>query len=144
VPLFTFTNPNLRQDGPTVIFGLGVPSVVAQAMSNSGQAVPPDIQITGLIDTGASQTAIATGLAAQLGLTPVGIVPVTTPSHASVQLPVYYARLSFYQPNGWLDIPVIEMAQQGPSIQCLVGRDVLALGILVYVGPSNTYTLSLG
>jgi hypothetical protein len=105
--------------------------------------VPADIPITGVIDTGASQTAIAAGLATQLGLQPVNYMTVSTPSHPNALLASYFVRLVFYPPNGWLDIVVLEMAQQA-SFQCLVGRDVLALGLFVYVGASNTYTLSLG
>jgi hypothetical protein len=36
----------------------------------------------------------------------------------------------------------IEAPLQGQHIQCLIGRDVLAHGVLVYIGYTNSFTLS--
>jgi hypothetical protein len=81
-------------------------------------------------------------MAAALGLNPVGVVPVHTPSATNVQCPVYAVRLII--PNGVTvdDIAVIEMPLEGQNIECLIGRDVLSQAVLVYVGYANMFTMS--
>ena len=37
----------------------------------------------------------------------------------------------------------MEMPLQGQHVQCLIGRDVLADAVLVYLGESNRFSLSL-
>jgi hypothetical protein len=40
------------------------------------------------------------------------------------------------------DAKVIEAPLQGQHIQCLIGRDVLAHGVLIYIGYANQFSLS--
>jgi len=42
----------------------------------------------------------------------------------------------------WAKMIVTEAPLQGQNIQCLLGRDLLAYGLLVYNGPTNTFTLA--
>ena len=37
---------------------------------------------------------------------------------------------------------LLEAPLQGQNIQCLIGRDVLAHGVLVYIGYQNLFSLS--
>ena len=37
---------------------------------------------------------------------------------------------------------VLEALLQGQNIQCLIGRDVLAQAVLVYIGYTNLFSLS--
>jgi hypothetical protein len=41
------------------------------------------------------------------------------------------------------DIPVIEAPLEGQSIDCLIGRDILARGVFIYLGSGNAFTLSI-
>ncbi len=75
-----------------------------------------------MIDTGATGSVIQNGLAAQLGLKPA-------------------VRLLFPN-NVTFETTVIETPLQGQQIRCLIGRDVLSQGVLVYIGYSNLFSLS--
>jgi len=94
-----------------------------------------------MIDTGATGSVIQQGLASRLGLNPVGITQITTPSSANVACHEFLVRLLLPN-NVVVDTTVIEAPLQGQPIQCLIGRDVLAHGVLVYVGYVNLFTLS--
>jgi len=94
-----------------------------------------------MIDTGATVSVIQQGLPAQLGLEPIGVVYVNTPTSVYVACHKYLVRLIF--PNNVLaETPIIEAPLAGQRIQCLVGRDVLARGLFVYIGYGNLFSLS--
>lgn len=81
------------------------------------------------------------GIAAQLGLNPVSLTYISTPSSTNVPCYEYSVRLIF--PNNVVaDVPILEAPLQGQNIQCLIGRDILAQGVLVYIGYQNLYSLS--
>ena len=94
-----------------------------------------------MIDTGATGSVIQQGLAAPLGLNPVGITYINTPS--STNVPCYEYLVRFVFPNNVIfETTAIEAPLQGQHIECLIGRDVLAQGVLVYIGYANQFTLS--
>jgi len=94
-----------------------------------------------MIDTGASGSVIQKGLAGQLGLNPIGLTYINTPSSTNVACYEYAVRLIFPN-NVFVEATVLEAPLQGQNIQCLIGRDVLALGVLVYIGYGNLFSLS--
>ncbi len=69
------------------------------------------------------------------------MVHVNTPSSTNVRCYEYLVRLVFPN-NVTYEGTVIEAPLQGQHIQCLVGRDVLARGVFIYIGYTNTFTLS--
>ncbi len=94
-----------------------------------------------MIDTGATGTVISEDIVQQLKLNPVGITFINTPSSTNVQCYEYLIRLLF--PNNVVTESVVIAAPlQGQHIQCLIGRDILRHGVLVYIGYTNTFTLS--
>ncbi|MGH7208795.1 MAG: aspartyl protease family protein [Nitrospiraceae bacterium] len=94
-----------------------------------------------MIDTGATGSVMRQGLAAQLGLNPVGVAYINTPSSTNVACYEYLVRLVF--PNNVLfETTVLEAPLLGQHIQCLIGRDVLAHAVLVYIGYGNLFSLS--
>lgn len=94
-----------------------------------------------MIDTGASGTVIQHGIPARLGLNPVGIANITTPSSTSVPCYRYILRLVFPN-NVVVETIAIEAPLQGQNIQCLIGRNVLARGVFLYIGYTNLFSLS--
>lgn len=71
----------------------------------------------------------------------MGITYINTPSSTNVACQEYLVRLIF--PNNVLvETSIIEAPLQGQHIQCLVGRDVLAHGVFVYIGYTNLFSLS--
>lgn len=97
-----------------------------------------------MVDTGASGTVIAPAILAQLGLQPVGVTNMSTPSTtAPVQARLFNVDLTFLTNNVAVQgVVAIEAPLGGQHIQCLVGRDILQHGVLVYIGYINQFTLS--
>lgn len=94
-----------------------------------------------MIDTGATSSVIRQGLATQLGLNPIGVTYINTPSSTNVPCYEYVVRLLF--PNNVVaETTVLEAPLLGQHIQCLVGRELLAHGVFVYVGYVNLFSLS--
>jgi len=94
-----------------------------------------------MIDTGASGSVIQRGLATQLALNPIGLTYISTPSSTNVACYEYAVRLVFPN-NVFVEATVLEAPLQGQNIQCLIGRDVLAHSVLVYIGYGNLFSLS--
>jgi len=118
---------------------IGTP--VEDAIKKAGEKVPDPVPAKGMIDTGASSSVIHPSIVQQLGLQPIGIVNISTPSSESILCYQYSVRIVF--PNRVIvQATAIEAPLKGQQIQCLVGRDVLALGVLVYTGYINQFTLS--
>jgi hypothetical protein len=143
VPAFTGTQPGLRQHGPLVSVSVSPVAAAQEAILSAGGTILPPIDLIMLVDTGASSSVIAPGFAAQLGLQPVGVQQISTPSTTTpVSLPSYAARLTL--PNGpFFETTVIEAPLGGQSINGLIGRDVLAECVLIYIGYTNQFTLAV-
>jgi predicted aspartyl protease len=118
---------------------IGTP--VDDALKKSGASLPAPVPITGMIDTGATGTVVQPDVARKLGLQPVGVVTISTPSSENVPCYQYIVRLIFPS-NVIVEAIAVEAPLKGQHIQCLVGRDVLAHGILVYTGYINQFSLS--
>ena len=116
-------------------------SILEDLLTSGGEQVPAPVTVTAMIDTGATSTVIQQDIADQLGLNPVGVTPINTPSSTGVNCYRYLVRL-FFQNNVNVEAVAIGAPLEGQHIQCLIGRDVLALGVFVYVGYTNTFTLS--
>lgn len=140
MPSFNAESPNLEGDGPLIEVTFGLVRAAAQLRRDAGEAVPSPIRATALIDTGASGTVAKAGLLAPLGLHPVGVISVNTPTGHDVPCPTYAVSLAL--PQGTIEVTVIEAPLEGQNIEALIGRDVLKHGILIYQGPSNQFTLS--
>ena len=94
-----------------------------------------------MIDTGATGSVIQQGLAAQLGLKPIGVTLINTPSSTNVECYEYAVRFVFPN-NVVVEGTVIEAPLKGQHIQGLIGRDVLQHAVLVYIGYAGQFTLS--
>jgi hypothetical protein len=144
VPSFSAQLPNLVQVGPVAEVLLSPPQALAQVLRGQGQPVPAPVRVMAMVDTGASGTVIAPAILAQLGLQPVGVTNMSTPSTtAPVQARLFNVDLTFLTNNVAVQgVVAIEAPLGGQHIQCLVGRDILQHGVLVYIGYINQFTLS--
>ncbi len=145
MPNFTWVSQNLQVLGPVIPLQVAVTTAAEQVLIAANQPVPQPIPVDALIDTGASHSSIQQGLLAPLGLNPVGLVPVLTPTTQTPHMATQFAiRLMFPQHGGGVYDPLVimEMPLQGQNIQFLLGRDVLTLGVLVYNGPRSSFTLA--
>ena len=121
---------------------IGVSEPAANLLRQEGKPVPNPVEVTALIDTGASGTAVKPEVIRQLQLTPRGVTNIATPSSAAHPCNVYDVSLTFANGVVVPVITVIEVPLEGQVIQGLIGRDVLAHGILIYSGYTNTFSLS--
>lgn len=103
--------------------------------------IPSPVPVIAMIDTGASVSVVRQGLPGQLGLKPVGLTYISTPSSTNVARYRFLVRFAFPN-NVFVEVPVVEAPLQGQNIQCLIGRDILAHGVLIYIGYSNLFSLS--
>jgi predicted aspartyl protease len=142
VPLFTYQHPNLQQVGPVIQIHLAVTTTAAAAIRAAGGTAATPVAVWAMIDTGASCCVIQRGLAQQLGLQPTGQVPTTTPSSTNVLSMQYPVQLVFPD-QSTQEVIAVEMELHGQHVQCLIGRDLLAGGTLIYSGIQNAYTLYL-
>lgn len=139
---FTTVIPDLKTSGPLVEIHVAVVPAFEAVLAKSGSPAPTPIAATAMIDTGATGCVIQQGIAARLGLNPVGVVPVSTPSSSGVLCAVYPVQLLL--PNRIVFVTkAIEAPMPGQHIQCLIGRDALANCVLVYIGYGNQFTLSM-
>jgi predicted aspartyl protease len=141
MPSFTTQLPNLQASGPVVDIRVLVGTPVQEVLKKGGGKVPGPIPVKGMIDTGATGSVIQPEVAKQPGLQPIGVVNISTPSSANVPCAQYVVRPMFPN-NVMVEAIAIEAPLRGQQIQCLVGRDVLAHGVLVYTGYINQFTLS--
>ena len=141
----------IENAGPLLNVQIGVSGPRMAALEQANRPIPPVFSARGLVDTGASCTAIDPSVVTDLELSPTGdmaaITPGTTPGTKPVDVSQYDVGVLIYGINNLnpLVIPVlpvieVELANQG--FQALIGRDILARCVLIYNGSLGQYTLS--
>lgn len=143
MPSLTARLPNLQQTGPLIEVLISPSSALRAILEAGGKSIPQPVRKMMLIDTGASASAIKTGIARELGLTPHGTISISTASHKSHVCLTYDVDLIFsIQRVGVQNVRVFETKFEGQNIDGLIGRDVLRLGVLIYNGYDQSFTLS--
>ncbi|HYG76808.1 MAG TPA: retropepsin-like aspartic protease [Planctomycetota bacterium] len=139
MPSFTIANEKCQSRGLIVLAQVGVTQATEAALQREGVIVPPPLPIEFKIDTGADRSVITETYVQRLGLKPCGTCNIATASDPSMACFEYAIR--FYFPNNvtWQGAVI---ATPGNQIQCLIGRDVLAHAVLVYIGYHNLFSLS--
>ncbi|MGH8524463.1 MAG: retropepsin-like aspartic protease, partial [Gammaproteobacteria bacterium] len=115
----------------------------ARLIEARGEPLPAPIVAKAMIDTGASGTTITQAAAEKLRLRAMGTEKMYMPSSAE---PVYAAKycvdIIFPGDVRISNIAAVEASFDGRHIDCLIGRDVLKYGLLVYSGHLGQFTLS--
>lgn len=118
---------NLAHSGALIPVRLGIP-----------EEAP--IEIVALIDTGAHKSLIHTDLVSQLSLIPAGKRWITTVTAEVFECPKYRVRLAF--PQGvYVDVVAAASTWLGNDYRCIIGRDALKHGMLMYNGLTNSFAL---
>jgi hypothetical protein len=125
------------------------------ALQIAGAQPPSAFNGIGLVDTGASNTLIDKSIVPFLGLQPSGIVPVFSPTTGATPISINEYDVSVWFPQApnliqsqvtphpvHLTLPVTEADFSGQGFHVLIGRDVLARGVLIYNGLSGRFTLA--
>jgi len=143
MPSVTAVSENLEKEGPIIEIHFSISQELEKKYKEEGKPVPKPIATRALIDTGASACVVKKEIPQALGLEPIGVIKISTPSHKDIECYQYFMRMV---------IPVQGIAYQGPfiaaaleeqNINSLIGRDILANGILIYIGYMNQFTFSL-
>ena len=143
----------LRLAGPSLQVEVSVPTALANQIQAANQPIPNPILGLGIVDTGASISAVDVAVLNQLGVQPVGTANVGTAGGQQTQS-TYPAKFTF---PGMPGMPSIEFStligsnltgqivpgpQQGNLI-VLLGRDILERFVFVYNGPAGMFTLTI-
>ena len=124
------------------------PSLPRQhALKKAGQSVPAAVRVRGLIDTGASLTAIDPVVLQALNLTPTGAIGILTPTTGATphQLNQYDVQIVILHPtltHSFHVLPVIKAVLGFQGFDVLIGRDMLAECLFLYDGRSGSFTLA--
>ena len=126
--------------GPIIQVGLSVGMV--QARSGLGGAPLSKI---GLIDTGATRTAISHGIYQALQPMVAGSAAFQRPGQPQTVTSTHAVRLNFeghIAANPWFNLDVIVANPAAPGIDVLIGMDLLAQLVLFFEGVQKTMILS--
>ena len=137
--------------GPMVSAFIGVSHARMTALKAQGIPIPPALQIRALIDTGASGTCVDPSVLMPLGLTPTGVVAISTPTTGSA--PVFKDQYDVgllvppatptHLPLVIQNLPVVctdLLLAQG--FHALIGRDILSICLMTYDGQAGFFSLA--
>jgi len=143
MPSVTIGSDNLEVLGPILEVHFLISSDLEKKYIEEKKQLPEPIIVRSLIDTGASSCVIQNDIPKRLGLEPIGTMKICTPSSKDHECYQYYMRMVIPSHNLVWDGVFIAAPLEGQDISCLIGRDLLKNGILVYIGYMNQFTLSL-
>ncbi len=130
-------------DGPVIDTSFIVPLELEKRFQEEKKELPQPIGARALIDTGASNCIIQQDIPKKLGLAPIDAVKITTPSTKEHTCYRYFLRMILPGHGLMYDGVFTAAPLEGQNIQCLIGRDMLKDGILIYIGNTNLFTFSL-
>lgn len=141
MPSFTTSSGNLQLTGPMTAVLISVSAPHVNFLQSTNQPIPQPVSLMALIDTGATSSVIQTGVAHQLGLQPRDLTHIATASSQNHPCYIYDVGIHFQNGISVATIRVMEAPLTNP-VQCLIGRDILSLGVFVYIGYTNLFCLS--
>lgn len=139
----------LETFGPITQVEVHVPTALADFLQQTTQPIPQPVIGWALIDTGATSTCVDSSVIQSLGVPPIGVAAVGT-AGGPQQQPVFPAALRFTGMGNtheeFASVLGCDLSGQptpdGLPLLCLVGRDVLKNGLLVYNGMTGGWTLA--
>lgn len=149
MPIFSAQVTDLQDVGPIIDIRVAPSSAALDAMRKASQQLPVPYRVAALIDTGASHSVINHDVVTALNLTPVGQTSINTASCSAHPCYTYAVTFLMPTPDGGLLLPVrfettvFGAPLAGQNIQCLLGRDFLKKGMLVYNGAKDTFNLAM-
>jgi hypothetical protein len=134
---------DLTSAGPALQLSVGPSRELITALSGVGIRVAAPQTVTALIDTGAHTTVLNPEIVKRLCIQPVGVATISTPSSTTpLACNRYHVNVYFSEEFVVENVFAIEAPMAGVPYQCLIGRDILRLATLVYVGTANQFTLT--
>jgi hypothetical protein len=138
---------DLSANGPCIDIEVGVSIPREDALKKSKATIPSRVKVRGLIDTGASCTAIDPGIITQLGVPATGSTSIQTPSTGTTSHPCQQFDVSIFliHPNFIFQLPalpVVACPLKHQGIQALIGRDILSNCLFFYNGDVKRFALA--
>jgi hypothetical protein len=137
------------QQGLAVSAAVMVSNARRQALTDANQTVPPAQRIIGVLDTGATISAVHPDILAALGLTATGKAEIHTPSTQGVPVlaDTYDVCIGIFAARAGDLHFISETVQVTASIlsngvHALIGTDILKQCILTYNGADDCFTLA--
>ncbi len=131
---------------------VGVSRRFADACRRAGQPVPDAVHVRALIDTGAGVSGFSPRVFDCLGLRPIHLTPILTPSTPADEPHIceaFETTLAIVQNGRAHALPGVTQTIKmlgwnlADGVEGLIGRDVLAHGSFMYYGRDGTFTLSV-
>jgi predicted aspartyl protease len=142
LPIFTSKVADLFAAGPGIQISVGPSRELIHVFRGLGARVPSPHLVSALIDTGAHSTVLNPEVISHLGIRPVGVAAIVTPSTtAALTCNRYHINVHFSEHFVIENVFAIEAPMGGVPYQCLIGRDILRLATLIYAGQRNEFTL---
>ena len=149
--------PQIHISGdPGALSRLGfVMRVVVSATSTGADAEskdpPKSIMVNALLDTGATQTSIDLKIAKELGLNPIGFIPIGTAGGKRTSA-IYVADVAFpntgFSPRKTMPVGSCDLSfdpevglSSTQNIGALIGRDILSRWVIVWNGQNANVTI---
>ena len=141
MPSFTTRVPDLIASGPVIQVSIGPSRELILSVGSHAHLEQPH-PVTAIVDTGAQTTVLNPATVKQLHLKPVGKITIVTPSTTvPVECSRYHVNVYFSKDYVAENVLAVEAPMGGQPYQCLIGRDILRLGKLLYDGTANEFTL---
>lgn len=134
--------------GPVLSVSVSIPQALAAFYTRRQIPLPSPITGPALIDIGATRCCVHAPVMSNLGVNPIGVVTSGTPA-GQVRHNLYPAHFTFPATNIEIDfasVVGVDLTGQiinGQQLIALIGRDVLAMGILVYNGTTGTFSFAI-
>lgn len=142
MPTFTSIVADLVAAGPGLQISVGPSRELINALTPLGARVMSPHLVSALIDTGAHSTVLNPDVISRLGIKPVGVAAIVTPSTtAALTCNRYHINVYFSEDFVVENVFAIEAPMGGVPYQCLIGRDILRFATLTYAGPRDQFTL---
>ena len=141
MPVLSYKSPDLINGGAITEVNVFPPPSVAQLYIDKKEKVPTK-KVIGLIDTGASTTAIDKNIASELKLIARDLQDVLTPSGYSKHY-LYDIVITFENIKILKYLQVFGVILDKQPYDVLLGRDILRYCTLIYNGWNNSYDLHL-
>lgn len=144
MPSFTAQIANLEMSGPIVEVVVSPSKSLVEILREKKQPIPQPVKVLAMIDTGATSSVVRSDIIQIIGLNPIGVVKINTPSTTTpVECFQYQAVILFPNNVAVETSDIIAAPLQGQHIQCLIGRDILKHGVFIYNGYAQIITFSL-
>lgn len=132
----------LELHGPLLEVDFAVGEQTEAALREAGRPVPGPVRLLALVDTGSNLTGVRRGTLARPGVHPTTVLRFRTAERGGIDAPAYLGRILF---PGGVKIPTTagELNLPDPRIGCILGRNVLGHGRLLYDGREGSCTLVL-